>query len=123
LEIAGAYLKDPIYRHGVYLTEANDQFENYLQMLNSGFEKVVKFEPEEEWSYNKSLFNAWEISFNTIQARNPTAIRLLSIFGMFGTDTLDLKVLEPLTDFEPSFHSTEQGKLEIRISISLNLEV
>jgi hypothetical protein len=113
LEIAGAYLhpRNHIYgSHGVYLTEHTDRFEHYIRQLSSSFEKVVRFKPDGKWLYKKPLLNAWEINVESIQAKNPTAIRLLSVFGMFGTDALGLDVLEPLTQFEPSFDATGQGK-------------
>jgi hypothetical protein len=96
------------------LTEPRDRFDHYIQLLNSNFEKVVNYKPDGKWLYREPLVNAWKINLERIQSRNPTAIRLLSIFGMLGTDTLSLDVFEPLVDFDPSLHPTGQGKLDTR---------
>jgi hypothetical protein len=121
LEVAGAYLNpgNPIFDiNGMSLTDPRDRLDHYIDLLSSSFEEVVNYMPDGEWQYKAPLVSAWKINLDRIQSRNPTAIRLLSIFGMFGTDSLSLDTFEPLLNFDTSLHPTGQGKLENQLKNS-----
>jgi hypothetical protein len=114
VEIAAAYLhpRNRIYGgNSVYLTEAKDRFQHYIRRLNSNVENAVKFEQKGNWLQKKQLINAWRMSVESIERRNPAAIKLLSVFAMLDTDKISLRVLESIFNFEPSFHPSEQGEL------------
>jgi hypothetical protein len=123
LEAAGAYLSSghPIHDHsGLPLTEPRDRLDHYIKRLKSNFSMVANYKPGGKFLYGEPLVNAWKMNLECIQSRNPTAIRLLSIFGMLDTDTIGLDVFEPMVDFDPSTHPTEQGKSETWLDSSFH---
>ncbi|KAJ0376806.1 hypothetical protein COL26b_004858 [Colletotrichum chrysophilum] len=72
---------------GAYITEQAIDFAEYKDLYRESHDDLLRHKPPRAvWSYEKTVFTTWEISFHAVAIRNPVAARLLDLAAFFHSD-------------------------------------
>src|SRR2546423_9723550 len=114
---------------GTYLRQTSDSFSDYLQLYNNSWDDLRQYNNSNLLDYDdRTLYSTWNVSYEQIQRRDPSAAELLRLMAYLGNQDLcyelfqagaDGQLFQAGADGEPSWWS-EVVKSKVRFNYAMS---
>jgi tetratricopeptide (TPR) repeat protein len=104
---------------GTYLRQTPDSCSDYLQLYHNSWDDLDQYS-EGLLDYDgRTLYSTWNISYQQIQGRDPSAAKLLRLMAYLGNQDLWYELFQAGTDTEPVWWS-EITKNKVRFNYAMS---
>jgi tetratricopeptide (TPR) repeat protein len=105
---------------GTYLRRTADSFSDYLQLYHNSWDNLGQYSTGLLDYDGRTLFSTWNISYQQIKDRDPSAAELLRLMAYLGNQDLWYELFQAGLNSEPSWRS-EVIKSKARFNYAMSL--
>src|SRR3984885_4493468 len=105
---------------GTYLRQVSDSFSDYLQLYDNSWDDLGQYSDGLLDYDGRTLYSTWNVSYQQIQRRDPSAAELLRLMAYLGNQDLWYELFQAGADAEPSWW-LEMVKSKARFNYAISM--
>jgi tetratricopeptide (TPR) repeat protein len=104
---------------GAYLRQVSDSFSDYLQLYDNNWDDLGQYSDGLLDYDGRTLYSTWNVSYQQIQRRDPSAAELLRLMAYLGNQDLWYELFQAGADAEPWWLEIVKSKARFNYAISM----